>query len=148
MVLGQYPAIKPVGFVGFFFEELIDLLVRENRITDRDAARRAIIERENKQSTGIGRGVAIPHGKSPTIRELTGALGISRDGLEYDSLDGEPVHLVFMLLAEDDNPGPHVEALAQISSLFRIPGLIERLVAAETARELRDIVAAEEEREE
>ena len=130
------------------FEELIDLLVRENRITDRDAARRAIIERENKQSTGIGRGVAIPHGKSPTIRELTGALGISRDGLEYDSLDGEPVHLVFLLLAEDDNPGPHVEALAQVSSLFRIPGFIERLVAAETARELRDIVAAEEEREE
>ncbi len=130
------------------FEELIDLLVREKRITDRDAARQAIIERENKQSTGIGRGVAIPHGKSVAITQLTGALGISKDGLEYDSLDGEPVHLVFLLLAEDDNPGPHVEALAQISSLFRIPGFIERLIAAGTPRELYDIIAAEESQEE
>ena len=130
------------------FEELIDLLVREKRITDRDAARQAIIERENKQSTGIGRGVAIPHGKCVAITQLTGALGISKGGLEYDSLDGEPVHLVFLLLAEDDNPGPHVEALAQISSLFRIPGFIERLIAAETPRELYDIIAAEESQEE
>lgn len=130
------------------FEELIDLLVREKRITDRDAARRAIVERENKQSTGIGRGVAIPHGKCAALTQLTGALGISKGGIEYDSLDGEPVHLVFLLLAEEDNPGPHVEALAQISSLFRIPGFIERLIAAETPRQLCDIIAAEEEREE
>ncbi|HUW56322.1 MAG TPA: PTS sugar transporter subunit IIA [Planctomycetota bacterium] len=130
------------------FEELIDLLVREKRLTDRDAARAAIIERENKQSTGIGRGVAVPHGKSPTITRLTAALGISKEGIEYDSLDGEPVQLVFLLLAEEGNPGPHVEALAQIALLLRTPGFIERLAAAETARELYDMVAAEEEREE
>lgn len=130
------------------FEELIDLLVRGKCITDREAARAAILEREAKQSTGIGRGVAIPHGKSATITQLTGALGISKEGIEYESLDGEPAQVIFLLLAEENNPGPHVEALAQIATLFKIPGFIERLVAAETPRELYDIIAAEEEREE
>jgi len=130
------------------FEELIDLLVRSGRVKDREAARKAIVEREEKQSTGIGRGVAIPHGKTATIMELTGALGIAKEGIEYDSLDGEPVQIVFLLLAEENNPGPHVEALAQIATLFRIPGFIERLIAAETAREVYDTIAAEEEREE
>ena len=88
------------------FEELIDLLVRQDRLADRDAARQAILTREEKQSTGIGRGVAIPHGKSGTITQLTAALGISSEGIEYDSLDGEPVRVVFLLLAEEGNPGP------------------------------------------
>jgi len=130
------------------FEELLDLLVRQKRLSDRDAARDAILDREDKQSTGIGRGVAIPHGKSSTITQLTAALGISREGIEYDSLDGEPVQVVFLLLAEEGNPGPHVEALAQIATLFRIPGFIERLIAAESSKELYDIITAEENREE
>ena len=130
------------------FEELIDLLVRNHRITDREAARKAILGREKKQSTGIGRGVAIPHGKSASITELTAALGVSRRGIEYDSLDGEPVYIVFLLLAEDNNPGPHVETLAQIATLFKIPGFIERLIAAGTPREVYDLIAAEEERQE
>jgi fructose-specific phosphotransferase system IIA component len=130
------------------FEELIDLLVEKKRISDREAARTAIIERENKQSTGIGRGVAIPHGKSETIWQLTAALGVSRNGIEYDSLDGEPVHIVFLLLAEQDNPGPHIEALAQVAMLFKTPGFIERLIKAETPREARDVIIVEEEREE
>jgi fructose-specific phosphotransferase system IIA component len=130
------------------FEELIDLLVRDGRLTDRDAAREAILEREEKQSTGIGRGVAIPHGKSDSIEELTAALGTSPDGIEYDSLDGEPVSVVFLLLANAHNPGPHIEALAQVATLFKIPGFIERLVDAESNEELYRIIRTEEEREE
>ena len=130
------------------FEELIDLLVREGMITDRDGARKAIIEREEKQSTGIGRGVAIPHGKSASVTQLIAALGISKEGLEYDSLDGEPVHVVFLLLAEEDNPGPHIETLAQVATLLKIPGFIEKLMAAESPRELYNVITAEEEREE
>ncbi|HUV38106.1 MAG TPA: PTS sugar transporter subunit IIA [Planctomycetota bacterium] len=145
------PELIKVGLEGDekeeVFEELIDLLVRQSRIGDRDAARRAILDREGKQSTGIGRGVAIPHGKSSSITRLTGALGTSSDGIEYDSLDGEPVQVVFLLLAETDNPGPHIEALAQIATLFQVPGFIERLVAVESAQELYDIIVAEEERE-
>jgi mannitol/fructose-specific phosphotransferase system IIA component (Ntr-type) len=119
-------------------------LVKEKRIPDRKAAREAILEREKKQSTGIGNGVAVPHGKSSTVPELTAALGLSREGIEYDSLDGEPVYVVFLLLAEENKPGPHVAALAQIASLFRVPGFIEGLMAAETPRKVYDIIKAEE----
>ena len=129
-------------------EELIELLVRMGRITDRRAAREAIMTREARQSTGIGRGVAIPHGKSSTIGQLTAALGISKRGIEYDALDGEPVKVVFLLLAEADNPGPHVEALASLARLFKTPNFIERLLAARTPRELYDVIVAEEEKEE
>jgi PTS system nitrogen regulatory IIA component len=127
--------------------EMIDILVRTGKITDREAALKAIMEREVKQSTGIGRGVAIPHGKSPTITKLTGALGISQDGIEYDSLDGEPVQIVFMLLAEANNPGPHIEALAQVARLFQIPGFIEKLTRCQTVQEVLDVIAAGEEHE-
>ncbi len=129
------------------FEELIDLLMRERLVTDRRAAYAAIMEREKKQSTGIGRGVAIPHGKSAVVRQLCAALGISKDGIEYDSLDGEPVKVVFLLLAEENKPGPHVMALAQIATLFKSPGFIERLIASTSPKELYDVIVAEEEKE-
>ena len=129
-------------------EEMIDVLVRAGRITDRGAALDVILEREGKQSTGIGEGVAIPHGKSETITELTAALGISKRGIEFDSLDGEPVQIIFLLLAEKNNPGPHIEALAQVARLFQIPGSIEDLIDAGSAGEIMDIILAGEEREE
>ncbi len=129
------------------FEELIDLLLRERRITDRREALVAIMAREKKQSTGIGRGVAIPHGKSAAVRQLCAALGISKKGIEYDSLDGEPVQVVFLLLAEENKPGPHVMALAQIATLFKVQGFIEKLIAAKTPKELYDTIIAEEEKE-
>ena len=140
-----------IGLVGTekeeVFEELIDLLLRERLVTDRRSAYAAIMEREKKQSTGIGRAVAIPHGKSAAVRQLCAALGISKSGIEYESLDGEPVQVVFMLLAEENKPGPHVMALAQIATLFKVPGFIDRLIAAKTAKELYDAVVAEEEKE-
>ena len=129
------------------FEELIDLLLRERLISDRRAAYSAILGREKKQSTGIGRGVAIPHGKSPAVKQLCAALGISKPGIEYASLDGEPVQVVFLLLAEEGNPGPHVMALAQIATLFKAEGFIERLIASKTPKELYDAIVAEEEKE-
>jgi mannitol/fructose-specific phosphotransferase system IIA component (Ntr-type) len=126
------------------FDELIDVLVKEKRITDRQAAREAILEREKKLSTGIGNGVAVPHGKSSSAPALAAALGISAEGIEYDSLDGEPVFVVLLLVAEENNPGPHVAALARFSALFRIPGFIESLIAAGTSRKVYDIILAEE----
>ena len=140
-----------IGLVGAekeeVFEELLDLLLRERLIGDRRAAHSAILDREKKQSTGIGYGVAIPHGKSGTVKQLCAALGVSKSGVEYESLDEEPVHVVFMLLAEENKPGPHVMALAQIATLFKVPGFIDQLVAAKTAKELYDMVVAEEEKE-
>ena len=92
------------------FAEMVELLVRAGRVADRDAALEAILSREEMATTGIGNGVAVPHGKSASVDTLVAALGVSPDGIEYDATDGQPVHVVFLVLAEVSNPGPHVES--------------------------------------
>ncbi len=126
------------------FAEMTELLVRGGRIHDRDRALQAILAREEMATTGIGSGVAVPHGKDPGVKALTAALGISKKGIEYEATDGEPVYLVFLVLAEANNPGPHVQCLGEIARLLQIPGLNERLRAAKTAREALDVIRAEE----
>ena len=126
------------------FEEMVDLLVRAGRISDRTGALEAVRQREAQGTTGIGQGVAIPHGKHPSIPTLTIAVGISADGIEFDAIDDEPVHVVFLLLARVDDPGPHVRALAEIARLVQTPGLYRKLTETKSAREVLDILDAEE----
>lgn len=126
------------------FAEMVEMLVRAGRVADRDAALDAIGTREAMATTGIGGGVAVPHGKSPTIGELTAALGISAEGVEYDATDGEPVHIVFMVLAEANNPGPHVECLGEIARLLQVQGFSERLRRAKNPEEVLAIIQGEE----
>ena len=126
------------------FEEMIDLLVRAGRIKDRAGALEAVRFRESQGTTGIGQGVAIPHGKHGSIPSLTAAMGTSADGVEFDSIDGEPVHVVFLLLAPTDDPGPHVRALAEIARLVQTPGFYRKLTEAQAVAEALDILDAEE----
>lgn len=126
------------------FEELVDLLMRCGSIHDREGALQALRDREKLMSTGIGNGVAIPHGKHPSVNRLVAALGISPRGVEFDALDGKPANLVFVLLARPDNPGPHIQALAEIARLIQSPGLVKRLLEAHTPTEVLDIIRAEE----
>lgn len=79
----------------------------------------AILKREELGSTGIGRGVAVPHTKHPTVDKLCGAVGVSHAGVEFDSLDGEKVHLLFLLVSPPDRPGDHLRALENISRQLR-----------------------------
>ena len=104
----------------------------------------AIQDREAQATTGIGKGVAIPHGKLASLTKFSAALGISRDGIEFDAMDGEPVHLVLLLLANSDRPGLHVRALAEISRLIHVPGFYRKAVAASTPAGLLDIIDSEE----
>ncbi|MFA6173112.1 MAG: PTS sugar transporter subunit IIA [Kiritimatiellales bacterium] len=126
------------------FEEMVELLVRGERITDRSGALTAILLREGQCTTGIGRGIAVPHGKHPSITGLVAALGVSLSGIEFDAVDTEPVHLVFMLLARNDDPGPHIQALAEISRLLLVPGFYRKIIEAGTAGEILEIINAEE----
>ena len=126
------------------FGELIEVLVRAGRLRDREAARRAILFRESMATTGIGNGIAVPHGKDPSIKTLTGALGISARGIDYDATDGAPVHVVFLVLAEVNNPGPHVRCLGEIARLLMVPGFCDRLCRAETAEQAIEVIRAEE----
>jgi mannitol/fructose-specific phosphotransferase system IIA component (Ntr-type) len=130
------PRVVKIGLEAFdkeeCFEELIDLLVRAGKIRDRERALEAIYTREEMRSTGIGRGIAIPHGKDESITEIAAAAGTSAEGIEFDAIDGEPVHLVFLVLAEQNNPGPHLQTLSEIATCLNEPGEYERLVNAKT----------------
>jgi len=124
--------------------ELIELLVQGGRLEDREGAIDAILDREAKGSTGIGGGVALPHARLESIPELTAALGLSRTGVEFDAIDHKPVHVVMLLLARAGEPGPHVTALQETSTLMSIPRFIERLLACKKPLEALDLIRAEE----
>jgi len=126
------------------FEELIDLLVRAGRLADRAGALEAVTQREAQGTTGIGNGLAIPHGKHASVPGLVAAVGTSADGIEFDAIDGEPVHVVFLLLALVNDPGPHVRALAEIARLAQTPGFYRKMAEAASPEEVLDILDAEE----
>ena len=126
------------------FAEMVEILWRAGRLEDREGALEAIASREDMATTGIGDGLAVPHGKAASIGALTAALGISKEGIEYDATDGEPVHIVFMVLAEANNPGPHVECLGEIARLLQAQGFRDRLRAAESPEEVLAVIKAEE----
>jgi mannitol/fructose-specific phosphotransferase system IIA component (Ntr-type) len=126
------------------FPEMVQLFVSSGLIKDRVTAIRILEEREAKMSTGIANGLGLPHGKLPEAKQTLLAMGISKSGIEYDSLDGELVYIVITIFAELENPGQHIQVLAEISRLFSIPGFKERLQAAATPAEVLDIIRSEE----
>src|SRR3989339_715761 len=99
--------------------ELVDLLVKAKKIKKPAEVIEAVLEREKLGSTGIGQGVAIPHGKTEALSQQFGVLGISQKGLDFNSLDGEPVYMVFLLVGPVEVAGQHLKALARISRLFK-----------------------------
>ena len=103
-----------------------------------DDVLRAVREREAVLSTGIGHGVAIPHGKSSAVGELRMAAGRAAEPLDFDALDGQPVSLFFLLVGPESAAGPHIKALSRISRLVRKDEVREKLIAARTAQEFMD----------
>ena len=128
--------------------ELVDLLVKSGAIKEKDVSKlvQILMKRESLGSTGIGQGVAIPHGKSDCVTKLVAAFGVSRAGVNFDSLDGEPVHLFFLLIAPEDSAGPHLKALARISRLLKDKHFRDSLRAAREEKMLVKIIREEEER--
>ncbi len=112
---------------------------------DREDVLRVLDEREKLGSTGIGDGVAIPHGKLKNIDNLLLSFGCSRSGVDFDSMDGKPAHLFFLLLAPEESVGVHLKTLARISKLLKNPAVRKDLLAAADADELFRVIAAEEE---
>ena len=106
----------------------------------------ALEERERLNSTALGDGVAIPHGKLPGIRRVFAAFGRSRKGIDFQSLDGKPTHLFFMLAAPEDSAGAHLKALARISRLLKDPGFRARLLEASDAHAIWTTIRDEDAR--
>lgn len=101
--------------------ELVDCLVKAGNINenDRDEIIKAIMKREDLGSTGIGRGIAVPHTKHQSVQKLVGTVGVSSSGVDFESLDGEKVQLFFLLVSPPDRPGDHLRALENISCQLR-----------------------------
>lgn len=128
--------------------ELVHLLVQAGEIKPADEGKLVpvLLARESLGSTGIGQGVGIPHGKSNVVRHLVGAFGLSRKGVRFDSLDGEPVHIFFLLVAPEDSAGPHLKALARISRLLKDRFFRESLKEARDEKQVMRIIEQEDQK--
>lgn len=124
--------------------ELARHLCRTQPTLDADALTRVLMEREELASTAIGEDIAIPHGKIESATRLIGCVGRSTRGVQFDSLDGRPTHLFFVLVAPESSTGMHLKALARISRVFKDADFRARLMKAPTAADMFRIIEEED----
>ena len=103
------------------FEEMVDFFCQAQKLDTREEILQAIREREEKMSTGIQKGIAIPHGKSNAVDRVYGVIGISKNGIDYDALDGEPVYLLFLIIAPQQNTEQQLKVLKRLAELMENP---------------------------
>ena len=124
------------------FEELMDLLVRAGKVNDRMAALTAVREREQKMTTAIQHGIAIPHAKTDAVTELVTAVGIKRQGIDCDALDGKPSRIFIMTLSPMSRVGPHIQFLSAISHALDNPDVRQAVLDAGSPEEIIDILTS------
>jgi len=124
--------------------ELAEMLHKTKKTKKVAEVVEAVLEREKLGSTGIGQGVAIPHGKTNAVSEQIGVLGISQKGVDFHSLDGEPVYLIFLLVGPAEIAGQHLKALARISRLFKDKFFRQALREAKSTEEIVKIIQQED----
>jgi PTS system fructose-specific IIA component/PTS system nitrogen regulatory IIA component len=122
--------------------ELVTALVDSAQIKEdeQDSIVKAIMKREELGSTGIGRGVAVPHTKHPSVDRLVGTVGVSSEGVDFNSLDGEKVQLFFLLISPPDRPGDHLRALENISRQLRDDTFCRFLKLSKTAQDIQNLL--------
>jgi len=120
-------------------EELAGAVSKATQTSADDIAL-VLLEREELGSTGIGGGIAIPHGKLSTIEDITVGFGLSKNGIEYDSLDNKPVHIFFLLITPESSTGGHLKVLAQISKLLKMDHFKQDLRSADSAEHIYNII--------
>lgn len=124
---------------------LIDLFKNDPRVEDVDKVREAVLEREKVMSTGVGKGFAIPHGKTNSVKEIIGAFGRVKNGINYEALDGKPVNLIFLLVGKDNLISTHIKLLSRISRLMNKDDFRNRLLDAKDEAEIIRLFSEEEE---
>ncbi len=125
--------------------ELIDLFKDDERINDIEKVRSAVLEREKIMSTGVGKGFAIPHGKTNAVNEIIAAFGKTKRDIDYDALDGQSVHLVFLLVGKDNLVSTHIKLLSRISRMMNKDEFRQKLIDANSTEEIFEIFKQEEE---
>jgi len=124
--------------------ELVDLLAENNLLVDRDIVLEAVFAREQTRSTGIGSGIAIPHGKCDGVVELVMAVGITAEPVNFDSIDQKPVSIVILLASPADRTGPHIQALARISRLMLDDEFKTKLENAASPEDVYQLISIKE----
>jgi fructose-specific phosphotransferase system IIA component len=124
--------------------ELVQVLADNNEITDAKKVLDAVLEREATRTTGIGNGLAIPHGKCNGTSDLVMAIGKPSTPIDFQAIDGRPVTIIWMLSSPPDKTGPHIHALARISRLMTIDKFRAALLQAKTPQEAFDIIVQQE----
>jgi len=125
--------------------ELVDVLIASGLLLDRDRVVEVLQQREKLGSTGIGDGVAIPHGKVAELQDLVVVFGRSKKGIDFAAIDGKPVHLFFLLLAPENSTGQHLKALAKISKMLKTPNFRKKLIEARTSNDLYKAIVEQDE---
>jgi len=122
--------------------EMVQALLEANKVAEGefDSIVKAIMKREELGSTGIGRGVAVPHTKHPSIERLVGTVAVSSEGVDFDSLDGEKVHLFFLLISPPDRPGDHLRALENVSRQLRDESFCKFLKQAKNPEDILQLL--------
>jgi len=124
--------------------ELIDLFVNDPRVADLEKVRTAVLDREKIMSTGVGKGFAIPHGKTGAVTEILAAFGKTTRPIDYQSLDSQPVHLVFLLVGKDNLVSTHIKLLSRISRMMNKDEFRKSLIDAKTNEEILELFKDEE----
>jgi PTS system nitrogen regulatory IIA component len=140
LVIEEIKATDKIGVI----REFAGILQATGRVTDAEALVRILMERESLGSTGIGDGVAIPHGKLSFISNMIVAFGRSSQGVDFKSLDAKPVYLFFLLVTPDNKPGDHLKALARISRILKNPVLRENLKRTSDRQKLKRLIYEED----
>lgn len=126
-------------------EEMIGVIDDSVKLQNKPEILKAVLDREAVMSTGVGDEVAIPHGKSESLKEIVAALGVTKQPIEFNALDDKPVRLVWLLVGPHDKTGPHLKALSRISRLMHKKEFRERLIHAAAAKDAIDVILSEEE---
>jgi PTS system nitrogen regulatory IIA component len=126
-------------------EELVNTLIKGGLKLDCAKVIEVLQQREKLGSTGIGDGLAIPHGKISSLAEIVVAFGRSKKGVDFDSLDGKPVHIFFLLLAPENSVGQHLKALARISKMLKTANFRQKLIETESKSDLYKLIIEQNE---
>lgn len=123
---------------------LLNIAMTTGKIKNKDAALQCLLAREDRMSTGIQAGIAIPHGKTDAVEDLVACVAIKKDGIDFNALDGSPSRIFIMTLSPANKIGPHVQFLAEISRLLRQKEVREKMLSAGSPDELLDLIVRSE----
>ena len=121
-------------------EELLSLMTKNDLIKEYEVALNDVLDREGYLSTGLENGLAIPHAKTDSIEKLAIVFGVKKGGVQFESLDGKPADLIFLVLSPKDTSGPHIQALALITRNLKDPNVREQIKNSSSAEQIVDII--------